>query len=71
MPILVLVARQSMQVENGVDLLLGAQVDDSIEVLKALFLDFAPVETPNDLGNSSGEWLWTISMSLPPVIYCP
>src|SRR5258708_26426697 len=39
MPILVLVARQSMQVDNGVDLLLRDKVDDSIEVLKALFLD--------------------------------
>src|SRR6266566_7909612 len=39
MPILVLVTWQSMQVDNGVDLLLGAQVDDSIQALKALFLD--------------------------------
>src|SRR5436305_11980115 len=39
MPILILVARQSMQVDNGVDLLLSAQVDDSIQVLEAFFFD--------------------------------
>src|SRR2546430_645754 len=29
----------TFQEDNGVDLLLGAQVDDSIQALKALFLD--------------------------------
>lgn len=38
-PVRVLPSRCSVKVEDGVDALLSAEVDDAIEVLEALFLE--------------------------------